>query len=195
MEYYVHETAVIDEGAEIGSGTRIWHWCHVMKGAKIGANCNIGENAFIESGVILGNHVKVKNNVALYTGVICEDNVFIGPNAVFTNVANPRSFIERKSEFKATLIKEGATIGANATIVCGHCIGKYAFIGAGSVVTKEVPDYTMVVGNPAKFSAYVCKCGCKLNSELECASCGEKYKKDDNDNVAPICGVNNKKGV
>ena len=140
--FYVHETAIVDDGAEIGEGTRIWHWCHIMKGAVVGENCNIGENAFIESGVVLGNHVKVKNNVALYTGFKCEDNVFIGPNAVFTNVANPRSFIERKAEFKETNIKEGATIGANATIVCGHDIGKYAFIGAGSVVTKTVPDYT-----------------------------------------------------
>lgn len=151
-----------------------------MKDAVIGKNCNIGENAFIESGVVLGNNVKVKNNVALYTGLECEDNVFIGPNAVFTNVANPRSFIDRKSEFKKTIIKEGATVGANATIVCGHDIGEYAFVGAGSVVTKSVPAYTMVVGNPAKKVAYVCKCGYKLNSNLSCPECGKKYKSDDN---------------
>lgn len=174
--YYAHPTAVIDEGAEIGEGTRIWHWCHLRKGCKVGKNCNIGENAFLEEGVILGNGVKVKNNVALYTGLICEDHVFIGPNAVFTNVANPRSFINRKAEFKNTLIKEGATVGANATIVCGNNIGRYAFIGAGSVVTKNVPDYTMVVGNPARPYAYVCKCGFKLDSNMICNNCGERYK-------------------
>ena len=182
---FIHPTAIVDDGAVVGEGTRIWLWCHIMKGATIGSNCNIGENAFIENGVVLGNNVKVKNNVALYTGFICENDVFIGPNAVFTNVANPRSFIERKKEFKKTLIKEGATIGANATIVCGHNIGKYAFVGAGSVVTKEVPDYTMVVGNPAKFYAHVCKCGCKLNKNLVCTSCGRKYSADDNDVISP----------
>ena len=186
MSYFAHPTSIIDEGAVIGDGTRIWQWCHVMKGAVIGENCNIGENAFIESGVTLGNHVKVKNNVALYTGFHCEDDVFIGPNAVFTNVANPRSFIERKSEFKDTLIRKGATIGANATIVCGHDIGKYAFIGAGSVVTKEVPDYVMVVGNPARFYSYVCKCGCKLDESMTCTECGAKYKKDEKGIVSEL---------
>ncbi len=185
-KYFCHDSAKIDEGAEIGEGTRIWHWCHIMKGSKIGKNCNIGENAFIESGVVLGDNVKVKNNVALYTGFKCEDNVFIGPNAVFTNVANPRSFIERKSEFKETIIREGATIGANATIVCGHDIGKYAFIGAGSVVTKEVPDFTMVVGNPAKKYALVCKCGCKLDMNLICTNCGSKYFADEKGIIKPI---------
>lgn len=183
--YFCHESAKIDEGAEIGDGTRIWHWCHIMKGSKIGKNCNIGENAFIESGVELGDNVKVKNNVALYTGFKCENNVFIGPNAVFTNVANPRSFIERKSEFKETIIREGATIGANATIVCGHDIGRYAFIGAGSVVTKEVPDYTMVVGNPAKKYAFVCECGCKLDMNLNCINCGTKYFADEKGIIKP----------
>ena len=190
-EYFCHPTAMVDEGAEIGEGTRIWHWCHIMKGSKVGKNCNIGENAFIESGVKLGNNVKVKNNVALYTGFQCEDNVFIGPNAVFTNVANPRSFIERKSEFKETLIHEGATIGANATIVCGHDIGRYAFVGAGSVVTKEVPDFTMVVGNPAKKYAYVCKCGCKLNTNLVCTGCESQYYADEHDQIHPIEEKNN----
>ena len=182
-EYFVHPTAMIDEGSVIGEGTRIWHWCHIMRGVTVGKYCNIGENAFIETGVVLGNNVKVKNNVALYTGVRCEDNVFIGPNAVFTNVANPRSFIERKSEFKETTIREGATIGANATIVCGHDIGRYAFIGAGSVVTKEVPDYTMVIGNPARFYAHVCKCGCKLDKNLYCRACGLQYKADENGKI------------
>lgn len=185
-KYFCHETALVDDGAVVGDNTRIWQWCHLMKGSVVGKKCNIGENVFIESGVVLGDNVKVKNNVALYTGLKCENNVFIGPNAVFTNVANPRSFIERKSEFKETTIREGATIGANATIVCGHNIGKYAFIGAGSVVTKEVPDYTMVVGNPAKKYAYVCKCGCKLNTNLVCVSCNEKYYADDNDRIRPI---------
>lgn len=185
-KYYAHPTAVIDESAEVGEGTRIWHWCHLMKNSKVGKNCNIGENAFIETGVILGNNVKVKNNVALYSGLVCEDNVFIGPNAVFTNVANPRSFIERKSEFKKTIIREGATIGANATIVCGNEIGKYVFVGAGSVVTKSIPPYTMVVGNPAKWYAYVCKCGCKLNTNLVCTSCGAKYYADEENIIHPV---------
>lgn len=187
-DYYAHESAMIDEGAVVGQGTRVWHWCHIMKGVVIGEYCNIGENAFIETGVKLGNNVKVKNNVALYTGVECEDDVFLGPNCVFTNVSNPRSFIERKSEFKKTIIHKGATIGANATIVCGHDIGKYAFVGAGSVVTKEVPDYTMVVGNPAKFYSYVCECGCKLNINLECTACGMKYKANEKDVLEPVAG-------
>lgn len=183
--YFAHESAMIDDGAIIGDNTRIWHWSHIMKESVIGDNCNIGENAFIESGVVLGNNVKVKNNVALYTGLICEDDVFIGPNAVFTNVANPRSFINRKDEYKKTIIKEGATIGANATIVCGHNIGRFAFVGAGSVVTSEVPDYTMVVGNPAKKYAFVCKCGCQLDLNLICKACGEEYLSDVNNIIKP----------
>ena len=178
---FIHPSAVIDEGASVGEGTRVWHWCHIMKGAIIGDNCNIGENAFIESGVKLGNGVKVKNNVALYTGIECEDNVFLGPNCVFTNVSNPRSFIERKNEFKKTIIRRGATIGANATIVCGHDIGEYAFVGAGSVVTKTVPPYTMVVGNPAKFYSYVCSCGYKLDPNLICPNCKKEYIFDNNE--------------
>lgn len=183
--FFIHQTAIVDDGAIIGEGTRIWHWCHIMGGTHIGTNCNIGESVFIETGVYLGNNVKVKNNVALYTGLTCEDNVFIGPNAVFTNVVNPRSFINRKNEFKTTLIKEGATIGANATIVCGHDIGKYAFIGAGSVVTKTVPDYTMVVGNPAKPFAHVCKCGCILDLNLTCKECGKQYFADETGAIIP----------
>ena len=173
---FIHPSAVVDEDSIVGEGTRIWHWCHIMGGTIIGENCNIGENAFIESGVRLGNNVKVKNNVALYTGIECEDDVFLGPNCVFTNVSNPRSFIERKKEFKKTIVKKGATIGANATIVCGHDIGEYAFVGAGSVVTKNVPPYTMVIGNPAKFYSYVCKCGCKLDKKMHCPSCGAQYE-------------------
>lgn len=183
---YIHPSAVVDDGAIIGEGTRIWHWCHIMSGVEIGCNCNIGENAFIETGVKLGNGVKVKNNVALYTGIECEDDVFLGPNCVFTNVSNPRSFIERKTEFKKTIIRKGATIGANATIVCGHNVEEYAFVGAGSIVTKTVPAYSMVIGNPAKFYAYVCKCGVKLNKELQCPACSLKYIKDSNGHIVSI---------
>ena len=179
-DFFAHPTAIIDEGAIIGEGTRIWHWCHIMDNVVIGKNCNIGENVFIENGVKLGNGIKVKNNVAIYTGVECEDDVFLGPNCVFTNVANPRSFIERKSEFKKTLIRRGATIGANATIICGNDIGEYAFIGAGSVVTKDVSPYAMVVGNPARLYAYVCKCGVKLDSNLVCPDCGRMFKMSSN---------------
>lgn len=184
-EQFIHPTAVVDEGSTVGKGTRIWHWCHIMKGVAIGENCNIGESVFIETGVIIGNNVKIKNNVALYTGIICEDDVFLGPNCVFTNVANPRSFIERKKEFKHTIIKKGATIGANATIVCGHNVEEYAFVGAGSVVTKTVPAYTMVVGNPAKFYSYVCRCGVKLEENLICQTCGTRYKKTEDGNIQP----------
>lgn len=182
---FIHPTAIVDEGAVVGEGTRIWHWCHVMSGAVIGKNCNVGENAFIETGVKLGNGVKVKNNVALYTGIECEDGVFLGPNCVFTNVSNPRSFIERKNEFKKTIVKKGATIGANATIVCGHNIGEYAFVGAGSVVTKDVLPYHMVIGNPASFYGYVCECGYKLDEKLSCPHCGKKYALK-NDQVTPL---------
>lgn len=184
--YYSHPAAVIDEGAAIGEGTRIWAGCHVMKGAIIGKHCNLGENCFVENGVVLGDNVKVKNNIALYDGVICEDDVFLGPNCVFTNVINPRSFIERKAEFKQTIVRRGASIGANATIVCGHSIGQYAFIGAGSVVTKEVPDYALVYGNPARQHGYVCRCGCKLDDKLVCQKCGCSYKKDEHGKVSPM---------
>ena len=175
-EVFIHPTAIVDEEVSIGEGTRIWHWSHLMSGVIVGKNCNIGENAFLETGVELGNNVKVKNNVAIYTGVKCEDDVFLGPNCVFTNVNNPRSFIERKSEFRDTIIHRGATIGANATVVCGHDIGEYAFVGAGSVVTKSVPPYTMVVGNPAKFYSYVCRCGYRLDEKYTCVQCGQVYR-------------------
>lgn len=177
-KYFVHNSCTIDKNVTIGEGTRIWHRSHIMSNVSIGKNCNIGENAFIETGVMIGNNVKIKNNVALYDGLICEDDVFLGPNAVFTNVTNPRSFIERKNEFKKTIIRKGATIGANATIVCGNEIGRYSFVGAGSVVTKDVRPYTMVIGNPAKFYSYVCECGYKLDKKLVCPHCGLKYKKD-----------------
>ena len=178
-EFFVHESSYIDEGCEIGQGTKIWHFSHVMKDARIGHNCNIGQNVVISPGVILGNGVKIQNNVSVYTGVICEDDVFLGPSCVFTNVVNPRAFIERKNEYKKTLVKQGASIGANATIVCGNQIGKFAFVGAGAVVTKDVPDYAMVYGNPAKIKGYVCRCGKKLhfiNNNAVCNLCGKTYE-------------------
>jgi UDP-2-acetamido-3-amino-2,3-dideoxy-glucuronate N-acetyltransferase len=150
MNYFAHSTAVIDDGAIIGDNTKIWHFCHIMSDAKIGSDCILGQNVMIANGVKIGNGVKIQNNVSVYEGVILEDDVFVGPSAVFTNVINPRSFINRKNEFKKTIVKKGATIGANATIICGVQIGKYAFIGAGAVITKNIPDYALVVGNPAK---------------------------------------------
>lgn len=159
MSFYKHETAVVDDGAEIGEGSRIWHFCHVSAGSRIGKGCVLGQNVFVAPKVVLGNGVKVQNNVSLYEGVNCEDDVFLGPSMVFTNVMNPRSFIERKTEFRQTLVKKGATIGANATIICGVTIGEYALIGAGAVVTKDVPAYALVVGNPAKIIGRVDKEG------------------------------------
>lgn len=178
-DYFVHESSYIDEPCEIGKGTRIWHFSHVMKNSKIGENCNIGQNVLISPNVIIGNNVKIQNNVSVYTGVICEDDVFLGPSCVFTNIINPRSFIERKDEYKKTVVKKGASIGANATIVCGHDIGKYAFVGAGAVVTKDVPDYALVVGIPARLVGYVCKCGNKLeqkNHKYICNACNKEYE-------------------
>jgi UDP-2-acetamido-3-amino-2,3-dideoxy-glucuronate N-acetyltransferase len=158
-DFQVHSTAVVDEGATIGKGTKIWHFSHIMAGAILGENCIIGQNVMIAPRVVLGNQVKVQNNVSVYTGVVCEDDVFLGPSCVFTNVINPRSFIERKNEFRNTLVKQGATIGANATILCGITIGEYAMIGAGSVVTKNVPPYALIVGNPGKQIGWVDKEG------------------------------------
>ena len=157
--YQTHPTAVIDEGATIGNGTKIWHFSHIMSGAIIGENCTIGQNVLVSSQAVLGNNVKVQNNVSVYTGVVCEDDVFLGPSCVFTNVINPRSFISRKEEFRPTLVKKGAAIGANATIICGLTIGEYAMIGAGAVVTKDVPAYALIVGNPGKQMAWVDKEG------------------------------------
>lgn len=162
MEYFAHETAVIDEGCVIGKGTKIWHFTHVMPGAILGERCNIGQNVVISPDVVLGNNVKVQNNVSLYTGVICEDDVFLGPSCVFTNVINPRSAIVRKSEYARTTVRKGASIGANATIVCGNDIGAYAFIGAGAVVTKTVPAYALVVGNPSKQIGWMSEYGHRL---------------------------------
>jgi UDP-2-acetamido-3-amino-2,3-dideoxy-glucuronate N-acetyltransferase len=182
--FFAHETAVIDEGALIGEGTSIWHFCHLMKGCKIGNHCNIGQNVFVGDDVVLGNNVKVQNNVSLYSGVVCEDDVFLGPSCVFTNVINPRSAISRKKEFEKTLIKKGATIGANATIICGIIINEFAFIGAGAVVTKDVTAYAMVVGNPAKRIGWMSEHGNKLQFNKEgiavCESTGKKYQLKNN---------------
>lgn len=178
-DYFVHESSYVDEGAQVGKGTKIWHYCHLMDGSKLGERCNIGQNVFIGSDVVLGNGVKVQNNVSLYTGVICEDEVFLGPSMVFTNVINPRAFIERKTEFRPTIIRKGASIGANATIVCGITIGKYAFIGAGALVSTSIPDYALFYGNPAKQRGWVCQCGIRLEIEgiyAQCPECKKKYE-------------------
>lgn len=179
-EFQAHETAIIDGGCEIGKGTKIWHFSHIMPNCKIGENCNIGQNVVVSPEVVLGNNVKVQNNVSIYTGVICEDDVFLGPSMVFTNVTNPRSAVNRRSQYAKTLVKKGATIGANATIVCGNEIGKYAFIGAGAVVTKRVADYALVVGNPARQMGWMSEYGHKLQFNNDgiasCPESGEKYK-------------------
>jgi UDP-2-acetamido-3-amino-2,3-dideoxy-glucuronate N-acetyltransferase len=178
-DYFAHETAVVDDGCEIGSGTKIWHFSHIMIQAKIGERCNIGQNVVVSPEVVLGNNVKVQNNVSIYTGVTCEDDVFLGPSCVFTNVTNPRSAVVRRGEYAKTIVKQGASIGANATIVCGHDIGRFAFIGAGAVVTKTVPDYALVVGNPAKQIGWMSEYGHRLefdeNGNATCAESGEKY--------------------
>lgn len=186
-EVYIHPSSVIDQDCLIGKGTRIWHFSHIMTGAKIGENCNIGQNVVISPGVIIGNGVKIQNNVSVYTGVICEDDVFLGPSCVFTNVINPRSFISRKEEFRQTFIRKGASIGANATIVCGNEIGEYSMIGAGAVVTKNIPPYSLWVGNPAKHIGWVSKAGHRLtfndNNIAFCPENGEKYMLTDNHKV------------
>lgn len=177
--YYAHPTSVIDEGSEIGAGTKIWHFSHIMPHCRLGENCNIGQNVVISPGVILGSNVKVQNNVSIYTGVTCEDDVFLGPSMVFTNVVNPRSAVNRRGQYAKTIVKKGATIGANATIVCGHDIGRYAFIGAGAVVTKTVRDYELVIGNPARHGGWMSEYGHKLyfdkNGRATCPESGEYY--------------------
>ncbi|MBN2602822.1 MAG: N-acetyltransferase [Candidatus Thermoplasmatota archaeon] len=177
-DYYYHESSFIDDGAKIGNGTKVWHFSHIMSGAIIGKNCSIGQNVNVGSKAVIGNGVKIQNNVSVYDDVILEDDVFCGPSCVFTNVINPRAFIERKNEYKKTIIKKGASIGANATIVCGVTVGEYALIGAGSVVTKDVPDYALVYGSPAKHIGWVCKCGEKMKSPFVCCSCGAEYVLD-----------------
>ncbi len=177
--FFVHSSSFVDEHVQIGKGTKIWHFCHILEGSRIGKNCVIGQNVMIGPDVVIGDHCKIQNNVSIYKGVVLFDDVFVGPSAVFTNVINPRAFIERKSEFKKTMVKKGATIGANATIVCGVTIGSYAFIGAGSVVTKDIPDHGLAYGNPARLKNYVCRCGNKLEKEKShffCASCRAKQR-------------------
>ena len=180
MGYFAHETAVIDEGCKIGEGTRIWHFSHIMPNCVIGEGCNIGQNVVISPEVILGKNVKIQNNVSIYTGVICEDDVFLGPSMVFTNVINPRSAVNRKEQYAKTIVKKGASIGANATIVCGHDIGEFAFIGAGAVVTKTVPAYALVVGNPARQMGWMSEFGHRLEfdaaGKATCPESGQEYK-------------------
>lgn len=185
-KYFAHETACIDEGALIGEGTKIWHFSHVMSGARIGRNCNFGQNVVVHSTAVVGNGVKVQNNVSIYDAVILEDDVFCGPSMVFTNVINPRSHTPRKHEYMTTLVKQGATIGANTTVVCGITIGKHAFIGAASLVTRDVPDHALVFGIPARFQGWMCKCGERLETvtdekgskEITCSACGRTYSKE-----------------
>ncbi len=178
--YQAHETAIIDPGCQIGAGTRIWHFCHLISGCVIGENCTLGQNVMVGAGVRLGRNVKVQNNVSIYTGVICEDDVFLGPSMVFTNVINPRSAISRRHEYRQTLVKRGATIGANATIVCGVVIGEYAFVGAGSVVTKDVKPYALVVGNPARQIGWMSEYGHRLHFDeqglAQCPESGQRYQ-------------------
>lgn len=184
-DYFVHESSYIDDGCEIGEGTKIWHFSHVMAGARIGRRCNLGQNVVVSPEVIIGDNVKIQNNVSVYTGVILEDDVFCGPSMVFTNVTNPRSHVSRKHEYRATLVRRGATLGANCTIVCGHTVGRFAFVGAGAVVTRDVPDYALVVGNPARIAGWVCECGERLtpnaalpSSAIECSACRARYAAD-----------------
>jgi len=186
--YFAHPTATIDAGCEIGEGTRIWHYSHVMGSARIGRGCSLGQNVFVAADVVIGNNVKIQNNVSIYEGVVLEDDVFCGPSMVFTNVFNPRSHISRKHEFRSTLVKRGATLGANATLVCGHVVGRYAFVGAGAVVTHDVPDYALVVGAPARIAGWMCECGVRLaESEggLGCSACGRRYQRASN-GIEPI---------
>jgi UDP-2-acetamido-3-amino-2,3-dideoxy-glucuronate N-acetyltransferase len=183
-DFFAHESSYVDDGAEIGSGTKVWHFSHIMAPSMIGANCNIGQNVSVAPNVKIGNNVKIQNNVSVYTGVVIEDDVFLGPSMVFTNVINPRSHVSRKNEYKQTRVKRGASIGANATIVCGVTLGAHAFVGAGSVVTRDVPDYALVHGNPAKIRGWMCDCGIKLRWQSKdgceaatCVECKNRYHK------------------
>jgi UDP-2-acetamido-3-amino-2,3-dideoxy-glucuronate N-acetyltransferase len=181
---FVHESSYVEEPVQIGNGTKVWYFCHIMPGARIGRNCNIGQNTFIGNGVEIGNGVKIQNNVSVYEGVTLEDEVFCGPSVVFTNVINPRSAIDRKSEFQQTLVRRGATLGANSTVLCGTTVGAYAFIGAGAVVTRDVPDHALVVGVPARRVGWVCRWGDRLEpvaGRWRCPTCGEEYDKDEGD--------------
>jgi len=179
MSVYIHPSSLADEGCQIGEGTKVWHFCHIMPKAVIGRNCSLGQNVFVANNVVIGDNVKIQNNVSLYEGVICEDDVFLGPSAVLTNVINPRSGVERKTEYKKTLIKKGASIGANATIVCGITLGEYCFIGAGAVVTKDVPPYALMAGVPARLIGWMSRHGLKLtfdkSGKARCPATGEQY--------------------
>ena len=179
MSYFVHESSIVDKNVKIGKGSKIWHWCHISENVKIGQNCIIGQNVFIGEGVKIGNNVKIQNNVSIYTGVVCEDDVFLGPSMVFTNVINPRSAVNRRNDYMSTVVKKGASIGANATIVCGNDIGKFSFTGAGAVVTKEVLDYSLVVGNPSKHIGWVSEYGHRLkfndNGIAICPESNQEY--------------------
>ncbi len=182
MSFFVHESSYVDDGAQIGEGVKIWHFSHIMSGAVLGAGCNIGQNVVISPDVVLGQNVKIQNNVSVYTGVTCEDDVFLGPSCVFTNVVNPRSGVNRRGQYTKTLVKKGASIGANATIICGHDIGRYAFVGAGAVVSREVPDYALVVGNPARVTGYMSEYGHKLDfldGKATCPESQEEYVMSD----------------
>ena len=184
-DFFVHQSSFVDQPCSIGSGTRIWHFSHVMRDSRIGAGCNIGQNVVISPQVVIGNNVKIQNNVSVYTGCILEDDVFCGPSMVFTNVINPRSHVARKDEYKTTLVRRGASLGANSTVVCGTTIGRYAFVGAGAVVTRDVPDFALVYGNPARLRGWMCACGIALRFEhgdgtARCASCGATYVKTGN---------------
>jgi UDP-2-acetamido-3-amino-2,3-dideoxy-glucuronate N-acetyltransferase len=181
-DYFVHESAYVDEGAQIGKGTRIWHFCHVMPGAVIGERSNLGQNVVVMPGTRIGNNVKIQNNVSIYEGVTLEDDTFCGPSCVFTNVLNPRSQVSRKHEYRATLVRRGASIGANATIICGITLGEYAFIGAGAVVTSDVPDFALMVGVPARRVGWMCQCGTRLELDSRgaaCSECGATYTESD----------------
>ena len=184
MDYFAHESAYVDEGAVVGANTKIWHFSHVMPRARIGERCSIGQNVLVSDDVTIGDNVKIQNNVSLYTGVLIEDDVFLGPSMVFTNVINPRSHVSRKHEYRQTLVRKGASIGANATIVCGVTVGQYAFVGAGAVITRDVPDYALVYGSPARIRGWVCQCGIKLEFEgsgiekAVCGDCGASYARE-----------------
>jgi UDP-2-acetamido-3-amino-2,3-dideoxy-glucuronate N-acetyltransferase len=191
-EYFAHESSYVDEGCTIGEGSRIWHFCHIMPGAVIGRNCSIGQNVIVSTGCVLGDNVKVQNNVSIYTGVILEDDVFCGPSMVFTNVVNPRSRVPRKDEYRRTLVRRGASLGANATILCGVTIGEYAFVGAGAVVIRDVPPRAMVVGNPSRVAGWMCDCGVTLThdrlapSRAVCSACNAEYARNDGEGLARL---------